>query len=189
MSGIDWSKAPAGATHWEPDSGCISASWMRLEGDTWFYWPPRPDSPNHSWRVAGSDLSDERVAAMISRPSTPAWTGTGLPPVGTVCMVYAHNTRWGMQSTSGCEREILAYHGEFVWLGIHGAPLETTRIDKVDFKPICTPEQIAAEEQEKEIDALCSDIVSHYEAPKMSEHYLGLAKALHKAGYRKTEAP
>ncbi|MDH2244855.1 hypothetical protein N5J76_03145 [Pseudomonas sp. GD03855] len=52
------------------------------------------------------------------------------------------------------------------------------------FKPIRTPEQIAAEEREKEVDALCSDILSHYEVPKMS-NYLGLAKALHAAGYRK----
>lgn len=117
------------------------------------------------------------------------WSGEGLPPVGAVCMVYAHNTLWGMQSTSGCEREILAYHGEFVWLGIHGAPLETTRIDKVDFKPIRTPEQIAAEERERAINEIAGviakreDFVTFLSINEL-EANLRIAEKLYDAGMR-----
>lgn len=111
------------------------------------------------------------------------WSGEGLPPVGAVCMIYAHNTLWGMQSTSGCEREILAYHGEFVWLGIHGAPLETTRIDKVDFKPIRTPEQIAADERIAAAQEWLKGIEREYgvEAADQCEAVLHAAESLRSA--------
>ena len=111
------------------------------------------------------------------------WDGTGLPPVGTVCEYYweaGDSWRSGTCVAHFDERAVICDADD------EGC---AERLDAHHVRPVRTPEQIAAEELEKEIDALCSDIVSHYEAPKMSEHYLGLAKALHKAGYRKTEAP
>ncbi|MFG8347770.1 hypothetical protein [Pseudomonas aeruginosa] len=108
-----------------------------------------------------------------------SWNGQGLPPVGTVCIVEPHNTMWGFSSTSGYERKILAYYGEYVWLGHAETPLETTRIDKVDFRPIRTPEQIAAEERAKAIEEMC-----------FAEETLTVkqAKALFDAGYRRQES-
>ncbi|HBO6210627.1 TPA: hypothetical protein L4726_004758 [Pseudomonas aeruginosa] len=125
----------------------------------------------------GSPLSaPEDVWEIVERPVT--WNGQGLPPVGTVCIVEPHNTMWGFSSTSGYERKILAYYGEYVWLGHAETPLETTRIDKVDFRPIRTPEQIAAEEREKAIEEMC-----------FAEETLTVrqAKALYDAGYRRQE--
>lgn len=175
---IDWSKAPEGATHYTHYRHAVQP-WLKGTPENGFWWS------NGAWQAFR--LSDTVVPIMFEQ-STPrhfAWNGEGLPPVGTVCMVYPHNTVWGFSSTSGHERTVLAYHGDFVWLGQGDMALETTRVDRVDFQPIRTPEQIAADEREKAVDDLCASIVSHYEAPKMSEHYLGLAKALHDAGYRK----
>ncbi|WP_426768682.1 hypothetical protein [Pseudomonas aeruginosa] len=126
----------------------------------------------------GSPLSaPEDVWEIVERPVT--WNGQGLPPVGTVCIVEPHNAMWGFSSTSGYERKILAYYGEYVWLGHAETPLETTRIDKVDFRPIRTPEQIAAEEREKAIEEMC-----------FAEETLTVkqAKALYEAGYRRQES-
>ncbi|HBP5411293.1 hypothetical protein ACM7NU_03560 [Pseudomonas aeruginosa] len=125
----------------------------------------------------GSPLSaPEDVWEIVERPVT--WNGQGLPPVGTVCIVEPHNTMWGFSSTSGYERKILAYYGEYVWLGHAETPLETTRIDKVDFRPIRTPEQIAAEERAKAIEEMCFAV----ETLTVKQ-----AKALFDAGYRRQE--
>lgn len=125
----------------------------------------------------GSPLSaPEDVWEIVERPVT--WNGQGLPPVGTVCIVEPPNTMWGFSSTSGYERKILAYYGEYVWLGHAETPLETTRIDKVDFRPIRTPEQIAAEERAKAIEEMCFAV----ETLTVKQ-----AKALFDAGYRRQE--
>lgn len=128
---------------------------------------------------------DESMQNLIARPAEPAtWNGKGLPPVGTVCIVEPHNTMWGFSSTSGYERKILAYYGEYVWLG-HAetpleTPLETTRIDKVDFRPLRTPEQIAAEEREKAVGDMAMSIQGvPYQYPTLY--------ALFDAGYRRQE--
>ncbi len=108
-----------------------------------------------------------------------SWDGQGLPPVGTVCIVEPHNTMWGFSSTSGHERKILAYYGEYVWLGHAETPLETTRIDKVDFRPIRTPEQIAADEREKAVGDMAMSIQGvPYQYPTLY--------ALYDAGWRLT---
>lgn len=125
------------------------------------------------------DVSAEREATFEARPQE-AWNGKGLPPVGTVCIVEPHNTMWGFSSTSGYERKILAYYGEYVWLGHAETPLETTRIDKVDFRPLRTPEQIAAEEREKAVGDMAMSIQGvPYQYPTLY--------ALFDAGYRRQE--
>lgn len=168
MSDIDWSKAPEGATHY------LSPFFYREEQNgKVFYMAERAWVTSH---YAAGQLEAKGAQRIDKKP---AWTGIGLPPVGTVCEV------------GGQKVVVVAHHCN----GTHAIYAESTTDGLLyygepnEFRPIRTPEQIAAEEREAEIDALCSEIVSHYEAPKMSEHYLGLATALHKAGYRKTEAP
>lgn len=172
---IDWSKAPDGATHWEPNGKLFCEGWMKKEGNKWSYWI----EGRKVWvsQTPACVVSAEREATFEARPQD-TWNGQGLPPVGTVCIVEPHNTMWGFSSTSGYERKILAYYGEYVWLGHAETPLETTRIDKVDFRPIRTPEQIAAEEREKAIEEMC-----------FAEETLTVrqAKALYDAGYRRQE--
>ncbi|WP_225006409.1 hypothetical protein [Pseudomonas aeruginosa] len=172
---IDWSKAPEGATHWEPTGPEFHEGWMRKVGDKWSYWL----EGSKVWGLSGPAccVSAEREATFEARPQE-TWDGQGLPPVGTVCIVEPHNTMWGFSSTSGYERKILAYYGEYVWLGHAETPLETTRIDKVDFRPIRSPEQIAAEERKKAIEEMC-----------FAEETLTVrqANALYDAGYRRQE--
>ncbi|HFQ8088838.1 TPA: hypothetical protein ACHS7S_005711 [Pseudomonas aeruginosa] len=119
-----------------------------------------------------------------------SWDGQGLPPVGTVCIVEPHNTMWGFSSTSGYERKILAYYGEYVWLGHAETPLETTRIDKVDFRPLRTPEQIAADGRKKAIQQMQADANVSFGAGELMtpKEYVEMAiVALYDAGYRRQE--
>lgn len=104
------------------------------------------------------------------------WTGDGLPPVGTVCEFYADEDTWRR-----CE--VVAHKDGQAVVWVNNAHIFSS--SGASLRPIRTPEQIAEEERKAEIDVLCADIVGHYEAPKMSEHYLGLAAALHDLGYRK----
>ncbi|MBC9059222.1 hypothetical protein IAP83_32370 [Pseudomonas aeruginosa] len=173
---IDWNTAPEGATHWEPTGPDFYEGWMKKEGTDWFYW----SESGHKWinGILTCDVSADREATFEARPQE-AWDGQGLPPVGTVCIVYPHNTQWGFNSTAGHERKVLAYHGDFVWLGTENEALEATRTDKVDFEAIHSPEQIAAEERAKAIEEMCFAV----ETLTVKQ-----AKALFDAGYRRQES-
>ncbi|MFU7184335.1 hypothetical protein ACM749_12355 [Pseudomonas aeruginosa] len=169
---IDWSKAP---------DGCIGA-FARIVGNqrkAFFVFSKRPSGymNREGYEGEGEDGSYHVFSEFWEWLDKP-WNGKGLPPVGTVCIVEPHNTMWGFSSTSGYERKILAYYGEYVWLGHAETPLETTRIDKVDFRPIRTPEQIAAEEREKAIEEMCFAV----ETLTVKQD-----KALYDAGYRRQE--
>ncbi len=176
---IDWSTAPKDATHWEPDSYHVFGSWMKKEGDSWLWW----EGDVGRWSPSLS-ISEQRMGTFEARPQE-SWNGQGLPPVGTVCIVEPHNTMWGFSSTSGYERKILAYYGEYVWLGHAETPLETTRIDKVDFRPLSTPEQIAAEEREKAALEMAALMSGHDDRSKDCFKVLG--EILYDAGYRRQE--
>jgi hypothetical protein len=164
---IDWSKAPEGFPVWvESRYKNDPSDWHRQEENCFI---DRKGGRWDQWQI------DQGEATAHFKPDI--WTGEGLPPVGTVCEVVPHNTQWGFSSTSGHEREILAYHADFVWLGIGGIALETTRIDKVDFRPIRTPEQIAEEERETAINNM-AEILTH------NGTFFQDAARLYDAGYR-----
>ncbi|HBP5289076.1 TPA: hypothetical protein OTR98_004845 [Pseudomonas aeruginosa] len=174
---IDWSKAP---------DGCIGA-FARIVGNqrkAFFVFSKRPSGymSREGYEGEGEDGSYHVFSEFWEWLDKP-WNGQGLPPVGTVCIVEPHNTMWGFSSTSGYERKILAYYGEYVWLGHAETPLETTRIDKVDFRPIRTPEQIAAEERSKECDRIFVILSSVEREGNRSD----MAEALYDAGYRRQE--
>ncbi|WP_223717216.1 hypothetical protein [Pseudomonas aeruginosa] len=168
---IDWSKAP---------EGCIGAFARIISKTAFFVFSKRPSdySSREGYEGEGEDGPYHVFSEYWEWIDKP-WDGQGLPPVGTTCIVEPHNTLWGFSSTSGHERKILAYHTDYVWLGNGDTPLETTRIDKVDFRPIPTPEQIAAKEREKAIEEMC-----------FAEETLTVkqAKALYEAGFRRQES-
>lgn len=105
------------------------------------------------------------------------WDGAGLPPVGTRCIVTPHNEVWGFDCVDEYECVVRGYMGEYVWLENGSLNFITSRSDKVDFRPIRTPEQIAAEEREKFIDELI----------KVTCIRRGEAGLIYDAGYRKQE--
>lgn len=171
---IDWTKAPEGANKAGFTGPDNYLQFYRIPGrfGDYDYW-----SEKRGW--CGNDFPT-CANHLFERPAKVEWDGQGLPPVGTVCIVEPHNTMWGFSSTSGHERKILAYYGEYVWLGHAETPLETTRIDKVDFRPIRTPEQIAADERSKECDRIFAILLSVGQKGNMAE-------AIYDAGYRRQE--
>lgn len=177
---IDWSKAPEGANKAGFTGPDKYLQFYRIPGrfGDYDYW-----SEKRGW--CGNDFPT-CANHLFERPAKVEWDGQGLPPVGTVCIVEPHNTMWGFSSTSGYERKILAYYGEYVWLGHAETPLETTRIDKVDFRLIRTPEQIAAEAREKAIDAML-DLDPPHESGFGMTSRRQFCEILFDAGYRRQE--
>lgn len=163
---IDWSKAPEGATHWEPNGPEFNEGWMKKERNGWFFWGEESEEWIH-W----GDVSAEREATFEARPQD-AWDGQGLPPVGAKCLTDRNDFL----------REVtILCHGKtrtFVFDHVSQEEICLVLKDRV-FLPIRTPEQIAAEEREKAIEEMC-----------FAEETLTVkqAKALYEAGYRRQES-
>lgn len=169
MSEIDWSKAPDGATHYRPQFGY----WYKQDVHAWVWI-------DSGWaRMDRDDLGEYSFSCnLIELPSLFEWNGTGLPPVGTVCECQNNEMKW--------------LQGTIVYVGKdNGTPLAIMQTkteilygEAGEFRPIRTPEQIAAEEREKAIDGMFNEA---NERAFMS--YRELCAALYDAGYRKTEEP
>ncbi|HCT4762141.1 TPA: hypothetical protein OTY55_000305 [Pseudomonas aeruginosa] len=170
---IDWSKAPEGATHWEPRSDKYREAWMKNAADKWFFWGSRREA----W-IEESGISAEREATFEPRPQEP-WNGQGLPPVGIQI-----EAKFPVTDVTGTH-----YHWRRVIVAVAGIPraereclvydAENTKPAWVDeFRPLRIPEQIAAEERAKAIKEMC-----------FAEETLTVkqAKALFDAGYRRQE--
>lgn len=171
MSEIDWSKAPEGATHYLPSNAehGYQAMWYMHNGIHWYAIAADGTEPRY-WMIDDYEL-DIFVPMLIQRPS--AWSGDGLPPVGTVC-----------EDDAGNEVVIVAHHVN----GVHAIFAESLEAGLLyygsagEFRPIRTPEQIAAEEREKALDAMvnCSPLLDKGWSRKVCE-------ALYDNGYRKVE--
>lgn len=171
---IDWSKAPDGATHYDVADSRIS-SFMKLEGGSWFFWPPASSNP--VWTFWRPDTVD--VEAMIPRPAAETWNGEGLPPVGTVC-------EWRPNQDGWVQVEILGHDGEETWFRRAGQSISETCLRMAFFRPIRTPEQIAAAEREKSIQQMIDN--TNILTGIMSDRRI-MAAQLYDAGYRKQVSP
>ncbi|RPM47404.1 hypothetical protein IPC1291_19870 [Pseudomonas aeruginosa] len=165
---IDWSKAPEGATHWEPTGHDFYEGWMKKEGNDWFFW----GEESEEWRYGG-DVSAEREATFEARPQD-AWDGQGLPPAGAKCLTDRNDFL----------REVtILCHGKtrtFVFDHVSQEEICLVLKDRV-FLPIRTPEQIAAEEREKAVGDMAMSIQGvPYQYPTLY--------ALYDAGYRRQES-
>lgn len=185
---IDWSKAPEGATHWDTGMNNRVAGWMKLDDGVWYWWPAADAfSCPKKWHAS---LNQHMIQAegFVERPAP--WIGKGLPPVGTVCEFNGFNPEETTPADPlvGDKVTVIAHFmsgsievaaftffapPEFAFLqvgqGAYGC-----------FRPIRTPEQMAAEEREaalKEMIALVGG------SSRRS------AEALYDAGYRKQPAP
>ncbi|HHN2094115.1 TPA: hypothetical protein ACRNYL_000490 [Pseudomonas aeruginosa] len=163
---IDWNTAPDGATHWEPDSYHVFGSWMKKEGYSWFWW----EGDVGRWSPS-LFISEQRMGTFEARPQE-SWNGQGLPPIGTVCE-YRHMI-W--PEYRPCE---IRYISEESLVAYDDAQEQFYRTCDMLFRPIRTPEQIAAEEREKAIEEMC-----------FAEETLTVkqAKALYESGYRRQES-
>lgn len=171
MEKVDWSKAPEWATvrlqHRDDQEllGWASAyvdDAKFLRGDN-----PRP--------LQGFRVFFWRVIA--ERPS-PTWNGSGLPPAGTVCEVHNgefRNPEW--------ERCTILFMGAFRCVyasdSCHERVADVYDGSVTAFRPIRTPEQIAAEEREAAVAEMINS------ARPMNRR--SVCEDLYDAGYRKQE--
>ncbi|HEP8212866.1 TPA: hypothetical protein VDT58_001991 [Pseudomonas aeruginosa] len=175
---IDWSTAPKDATHWEPDSYHVFGSWMKKEGDSWFWW----EGDVGRWSPSLS-ISEQRMGTFEARPQE-SWNGQGLPPVGTLCEWHGPNSD-GPDGWVYTESNVVAYtdDGLFICMQKPGCWPVVQRIDNCEFRPLRTPEQIAAEERSKECDRIFVILSSVEREGNRSD----MAEALYDAGYRRQE--
>ncbi|MGU4134981.1 hypothetical protein [Pseudomonas aeruginosa] len=159
---IDWNTSPEGATHW------------KKEGDYWFYWI---EGTNKWFHGPSCNVSAEREAKFEARPQE-AWDGQGLPPVGIECETW-HVCKPGDITV----RKILFVGQSLVVMSDEFRGEVTGRLEKVQFRPIRTPEQIAAEEREKAISEML-DLYNSAYWPMTSKQF---CEILFDAGYRRQE--
>ena len=173
MSEIDWSKAPEGATHATPKGHNYYADfWRIVQGTATDAWVVLPDGD--FYHVLLPALFERDRKELVERPSSPAWNGEGLPPVGTVCEMQDDIGNW-------IPVEIIAVHAGYAHGWSEQSELAYFSNLACEFRPIRTPEQIAAEAREKAIKAIGNLLASY--GPTFRDQ----ATALYDAGYRKTE--
>lgn len=185
---IDWSKAPEGATH----AGIIPSR----KTNVW-YRDIDPDRGRYkyfslmdeSWNINfGSPIAKELIPRPAeSSPAAPTWDGQGLPPVGIEAEII-----WDSTDVAYYRAKILAHDEDrvvFRWCegeskGQYGSYAVLNFGILPTFRPIRTPEQIAAEERSKECDRIFF-ILSNV---KREGNRSDMAEALYDAGYRRQES-
>lgn len=129
-SKIDWSKAPEDADKYNTHNGM-------------FYKGERPYLQvfiHEQWMPSAIMKSNE---LFVYRPSTPSWSGEGLPPVGVVCEMERDTGR------------VLWHKVRILYIGSEHAIVVGEQGEQhfllrgLKFRPIRTPEQIAADERER----------------------------------------
>ena len=166
MNEIDWSKAPEGATHYNP----TRFGWYKVGSHEPSFWDGRVWAPALYW--------DDRKHNCIQRPTTPSWSGEGLPPVGVVCEVKLQE-EWRLCEIIAHFQQPQAIVAAFTVAQFHGGKKLDSKIAEC-FRPIRTPEQIAADEREAAID----EMLAATPAPG-SDISLRVCEKLYDAGYRK----
>lgn len=177
---IDWSKAPEGATHYLPGR---HHPWYWNDGEAWMFWT------GFVWGNVAPNSAEKK--AMIKRPEE--WNGEGLPPVGTVCELVRPNEMTDSFSDfleTGSRVSIIAHfqsNGGMVAAFTYQGCGKETQVDKgseENFRPIRTPEQIAAEERKQAIYemSMAANAVGH-----MLGYTHELINCLYDAGYRKAD--
>ena len=166
---IDWSKAPEGAMVLLKHVRDDSCAWAVSHSEDARAW--------HKWNIKCSfHLMASMWSVVAERQSTPSWPGEGLPPVGVVCEMH-YCGEWE-------KTEILCIGVKHVFIrqiAVTGEAFECSlNLSACQFRPIRTPEQIAADEREAAVNGmLCYDALGGSRR--------GLAEALYDAGYRKEQ--
>ncbi|WP_319101023.1 hypothetical protein [Pseudomonas aeruginosa] len=168
---IDWSKAPEGANK-AGFTGHEYLQFYRIPGmfGDYDYWNERMGD----W--CGSDFPT-CANHLFDRPEKVEWDGQGLPPVGVECeyrhMIWPEYRRCEIRYIS--DESLVAYDD---------AQEQFYRTRDMLFRPIRTPEQIAAEERRKSILHLANILIdSRGQCNEYSQ-----AEAIFDAGYRRQES-
>lgn len=197
---IDWSKAPEGATHWDTGMNNRVAGWMRLDGGIWYWWPAEDAfSCLKKWHAS---LNQHMVKSegFVARPTS--WAGEGLPPVGTVCQFAGgfscEEDPFDKDLREGDKVTIIAHFKDgpaelaaFTFnAGKRNPGRGTACVEQGSsgcFRPIRTPEQIAAEEREHSIRNACTAISAALNGLHESEEPTAVAiiEAMIDAGFQR----
>jgi hypothetical protein len=171
----DWGNAPEDATHWEPASDEDDESWMKKDGEDWYFWGAGV-SKWIKYNKTTNPIVEDRIKAMIPRPQVEPkeWSGEGLPPVGTVCEYIDASGKYH-------QVEITGYGRSLVLFVVEGSSNEQcTAKDPHLFRPIRSEEDRAVEEMAKVFNSNCAVDYS-------GQPLLDGMKALYREGYRKQE--
>ena len=137
---IDWSKCPE-ATHFDP----VDQNFLREIGESLLLF-----NTMRGWTVPiytqyGVTIKDCN-RPLIKRPE---WTGEGIPPAGTFCEFKSKS----VEKWSECHVKYQFENGEAV-VAICGPREVVLWVSGFDFRPIRTPDQIAADERQRVVMAI-----------------------------------
>ena len=174
---IDWSEAPEGATHYGEALKGRKACWYIIEGR--HLYTMLDDGLDKKWGRRAIDDWDasELIPMLISRPTTQSWSGEGLPPDGTVCEYRVCDGPWYK-----CEIRYTIKHpdGGVIAYCPHLDHEQVLYGPYCCFRPLRTPEQIAADEREAAIDEMM-----RHSSLRSRDGARQVFGELYDAGYRK----
>lgn len=157
---VDWSRAPEGATHYNAE--CIYP-WLKETPAS--YYCGRWDE----YSLPLNSIVEDHFNNAVKRPQ---WDGSGVPPIGTVCeYLWVDGDEWR-------KCEIVAYYYANV-VAVDVSDSSAVSLPHPLFRPIKTPEQIAAEERLLAIDEMV--YLSHLAGSSIKD----VMEAIYDAGYRK----
>ena len=176
MSEINWGKAPAWADR--VILGSMSSS---------KYWAcdDRRQAIKSDYTYYDNIHLDEQWPVSEWRPS-PAWSGEGLPPVGTVCEVD-YCEQWQQCEVISHFQQRCGMVAAFTVDFRDGAKSLDAYVAE-SFRPIRTPEQIAADERNKACDRMYGVILDNVPEDRR-KNGSDIVEALYDAGLRFSEQP
>jgi hypothetical protein len=175
MVDIDWSESPKDAQGFMPASNVWMKGWWKQENDCFYFWPAELGRDGGWKKTYANPFSH---ALFNKRPTTQpaAWNGEGLPPVGAACEAKS--------MARGVERDwfnaTVLYSSPYtVVLDDYQAGEFVAHPATMQFRPIRTPEQIAADEREAAVNRIY-DILEGSKRPDL----MSTCRALYDAGLR-----
>lgn len=173
---IDWSKAPAHATHWCIGNARIKEGWIYKAGGE-FYSCYADSGLEHI-----PAFPDWRKGRLIQRPPINEWTGEGLPPVGAMVIIDRMGlTIWeDAEQFIGPNVKVLANYkaGDEDMIVVESPDERSNCCFRACMAtPMRTPEQIADDELQ--------EILCWLQELLKARGLMGIAESLHANGYRK----
>lgn len=184
-----WSKAPEGATVLLKD---VRGGYMAFA--------ERHETGARAWRANAAGRSQFGIVAgfwkvVAQRPvEASAWNGTGLPPVGTVCEAL-----WNEASDTWLKSKVFGAneHGQPIHRWEEGPRIYEYQASPLHgphgtayFRPLRTPEQVAAEERDKartEVLNAMAEAGAADEPQPLWEHRLKVVGEMLDMGFRKID--
>lgn len=167
---IDWSKAPEGAI----------GAFSKEDGDIFFVKTKEPSEYMNRPGYCGiqCDYNGYHVFTKYwtwhERPAS--WNDEGLPPVGTRCVFDGEEGEIVAHVISNSKSSAIIQLDDDWWPA-----------DAEELSPLRTPEQIAAEERESEVQHVINQMAQAAGAQSYSDEQVAIIERLARAGYRKQE--